>query len=155
MFEVLILVGVALIAASFMVKTDRGQGKPTEADIQEALARRTKPEGSKGPATPESLRSVPRDARFAFVSAFGIRPQNLRELHVYTCAGKLEEFPHKVGDLLRKLYLNGSAVGEEMMALVNRGRMLKEGEAIYVAVERDDATNRSRTIAFLDRHRPC
>jgi hypothetical protein len=101
------------------------------------------------------VKNVPRDGRFAFVSAFGIKPQNLRELHVYSCVGKLEEFPKKVGELLRKLYTNGSAVGEGIMALVNRGRLLNEGEAIYVAVERDEVTNRNRTIAFLDRHRPC
>ncbi len=100
-------------------------------------------------------RNVPRDGRFAFVSAFGIKPHNLRELHVYSCVGKLEEFPQKVGELLRRLYKNGSAVGEGIMALVNRGRLLKEGEAIYVAVERDEVTNRNRTVAFLDRHRPC
>jgi hypothetical protein len=100
-------------------------------------------------------KNVPRDGRFAFVSAFGIKPQNLRELHVYSSKGKLEEFPQKVGELLRRLYMNGSAVGEGIMAIINRGRLLNEGEAIYVAVERDEKTNRNRTVAFLDRHRAC
>lgn len=159
MYDLLILVGLSLIAASFMLRMQRKQGrsrdeiadKPTPAPIR---ARVEMPAAERG-ANDDSLRAVPRDARFAFVSGFGVRPEKLRELHVYTCHGRMEQFPEKVEALLRKLYANGHAVGIEMMALVNHGRALAEGEAIYVAVERDENTNRDRTIAFLDRHRTC
>lgn len=160
MYDLLILVGLSLIAASFMLRMQRKQGpqqrdeaadKTTPAPIR---ARVEMPAAERN-ANDDSLRAVPRDSRFAFVTGFGVRPEKLRELHVYTCLGKMEQFPEKVEALLRKLYANGHAVGIEMMALVNHGRVLAEGEAIYVAVERDENTNRDRTIAFLDRHRSC
>jgi hypothetical protein len=153
MYDLLILVGISLIAASFMLRIQRKQSsRPSAAQETRRDAKHITLEVA---AADDKPQAVPRDGRFSFVSAFGVRPANLRELHVYTCVGKLDEFPQKVGELLRKLYNNGSAVGEEMMALVNHGRVLNEGEAIYVAVERDERTNRSRTIAFLDRHRTC
>ncbi len=159
MYDLLILVGLSLIAASFMLRMQRKQGrprdevsdKPTPAPIQQRVEMPALDRG----ANDDSLRAVPRDSRFAFVSSFGVRPDKLRELHVYTCMGRMEQFPEKVEALLRKLYANGHAVGTEMMALVNHGRVLAEGEAIYVAVERDERSNRDRTIAFLDRHRSC
>lgn len=157
MFELLSVIGVMLIAVSVLDRqrklkdpSDR-KPMPRRAPVPAPVAEVSTPDVPKlSPTT-----AVPRDGRFSFVSSFGVRPEQLRELHVYSSAGRVNDFPRRVEDLLRKLYDNGYAVGEEIMAVLHHDRPLKEGEAIYVAVARDDRSNATRTVAFLDRRRAC
>lgn len=156
MFELLTVVGVALIAMSVIERQRIDKAR----DGSQRQSQRAGRAGTAGTAEPavQNLSptvAVPRDARFAFVAGFGLRPDELRELHVYSHAGRLGEFPKKVSDLLWKLYDNGYAVGEEIMAVLHHDRPLKEGEAIYVAVARNEQSNTTRTVAFLDRVRAC
>lgn len=159
MFEVLSLIGVMLIAASMLRR--EGAGKPSKDDPTDARRAAQGTEAARPDLTireaanPDGAHAAPRDQRFAFVSGFGVRPDQLKELHVYSVAGQVEDFPQRVADLLHKLYDNGYAVGEEIMAVLKLGRPLKEGEAIYVAVARDDRSSVTRTVAFLDRRRAC
>jgi hypothetical protein len=160
MFELISIVGVMLIIGTMMLhhragkqragkdEMDEGQGRsePRRPVVVEPVLR-----GSKD----GRLTAVPRDARFGFITAFGLHPDYLKELHVYSVAGRTEEFPKKVSDLLYKLYNNGFAVGEEIMAVLHHDRPLKVGEAIYVAVVRDQRSNAQRTVAFIDRYRTC
>lgn len=161
MLEVLTLIALVVIAGTLVKRTG-----PSQATDDTKAAARPVTLGQTSVSRPdltvrsaglgvESTQAVPRDARFTFVSGFGVRPEQLKELHIYAVAGQLEEFPKKVGDLLKKLYDNGFAVGEEIMAVLHHGRPLKEGEAIYVAVARDEQANVTRTVAFLDRRRAC
>ncbi len=160
MFELLSVIGVMLVAVSLV---ERQWNEKSKSDRESAgrPVRQTPPAARIAEVpTAEAARlgptqAVPRDGRFAFVSGFGVRPEQLRELHVYSAAGKVDEFPRRVEDLLRKLYDNGYAVGEEIMAVLHHDRPLKEGEAIYVAVARDERTDATRTVAFLDRRRAC
>ena len=163
MFEVLGLIGVIVIAATILRKqgSDNHDAvvKPSHSELMPKVAKITaKPAAVENVTRTQAngaSETVPRDGRFAFVAGFGLRPEQLKELHVYSVAGKIDEFPRKVTDLLGKLYENGFAVGEEIMALMHHGRPLKEGEAIYVAVARDDRANVTRTVAFIDRRRAC
>jgi hypothetical protein len=163
MFELLSVIGVMLVAASF-IERQRSEKSSKEARERNRAAEAARPvataktamrveASATAPAT--GSQAVNRDARFGFVASFGVRPDQLRELHVYAVSGMVGEFPRKVADLLWKLYDNGFAVGEEIMAVLHHGRPLKEGEAIYVAVARDEKANTTRTVAFLDRARAC
>jgi hypothetical protein len=166
MLEVLTLIALIVVAVSLVKQT----GANPTSDEADGKARPATQRAAQNPITPapraeltvrnaglgvDSTHAVPRDSRFTFVSGFGLRPEQLKELHIYAVAGQLEEFPLKVVSLLHKLYNNGFAVGEEIMAVLHHGRPLKEGEAIYVAVARDDSANVTRTVAFLDRRRAC
>jgi hypothetical protein len=164
MFEILTALGIVLIAATAAFKrreTDRGKSARSATTLPKlARALRTPAlldEGSKNSDGREARSTfrAPCDARFAFVSAFGVSPRQLRELHIYSVAGPFDEFPHKVSELLKKLHANGFAVGQDIMGVIHHGRRLKEGEAIYVAVVRDEAKSATRTVAFLDRYRTC
>jgi len=166
MFELLAVFGIILIAAAAITRRELDRDKSVRnlfasvRDARRASQSAKSPQpvpaaAESAPAVGDASHRVPRDARFAFVSSFGLRPEQLRELHIYAVAGRFEEFPQKVADLLRKLYANGFAVGGEIMGLLHHGRPLKEGEAIYVAVVQDDSVKATRTIAFLDRHRTC
>lgn len=157
MFELLSVIGVMLIALSVLDrqrrtkdKADRG-AMPRRAVVPARIAGMSAPELPTLPPTT----AVPRDDRFGFVAPFGVSPGQLRELHVYATAGRVHQFPRRVEDLLRKLHDNGYAVGEGIMAILHHDRPLKEGEAIYVAVARDEQMNATRTVAFLDRRRAC
>jgi hypothetical protein len=159
MFEILIGLGVVLIAATAAFKrreVDRGKSA-RDGNVIPKLARGLRTPAlltGEGKEASTSFRA-PCDARFSFVSAFGVSPRQLRELHIYSVAGSFEQFPRKVSELLKKLYANGFAVGQEIMGVIHHGRPLKEGEAIYVAVVRDEANSATRTVAFLDRYRTC
>lgn len=158
MFEVLSLIGVMLIAASMLRREDSRKAREQDPARREAPAPAAAPRPDlvvRRAGDADGTHAVPRDARFAFVSGFGVRPDHLKELHVYSVAGYVEEFPQRVAELLHRLYDNGYAVGEEIMAVLKLGRPLKEGEAIYVAVARDDRSSVTRTVAFLDRRRAC
>lgn len=169
MFELLSVIGVMLVAASF-IERQRAEKSSKETRERNRAAEAARPAGAatttavrvQGTAQQGSAKepaagaqAVSRDARFGFVASFGVRPDQLRELHVYAVSGEVGQFPRKVADLLWKLYDNGFAVGEEIMAVLHHGRPLKEGEAIYVAVARDERANTTRTVAFLDRARAC
>jgi len=151
MFEVLAVVGTVLIAAAILKhhRDRNGKFRVGEDTVK------TPVQEQRGETQDGRLQAVPRDSRFAFVTAFGLNPRALKELHIYASAGTLDEFPSRVKELLKRLYANGYAVGEEIMALLHHGRPLEEGEAIYVAVVRDQGTNAQRTVAFLDRYRIC
>ena len=160
MFEVVSIVGVMLIVGTMMLHHRAGKQRAGKDEADEGSSRAEMPR----PVVAEPvlrgnkdgrLTAVPRDGRFGFITAFGLRPDCLKELHVYSVAGRTEEFPKKVSDLLYKLYNNGFAVGEEIMAVLHHDRPLKVGEAIYVAVVRDGSTNAQRTVAFVDRYRTC
>lgn len=159
MFEVVSIVGVMLIVGTVLMHHRAGKERAGKDEIQ-PIRRDAQPQ----PVTPPrvlrgtkdgEITAVPRDGRFGFVAQFGLRPDCLKELHVYSVAGKTQEIPQKVHDLLLKLYNNGFALGEEIMSLLHHDRPLKEGEAIYVAVVRDQRTNAQRTVAFIDRYRAC
>ena len=162
MFEIVTILGIVLIAFAAMKRREIDRSKSTKTGLTlpklhralrtPALLADTATQGN--PAGHATYRS-PSDGRFAFVSAFGVSPQDLRELHIYSVAGSFEQFPQKVSELLNKLHLNGLAVGEEIMGVIHHGRPLKEGEAIYVAVARNEAKSATRTVAFLDRYRAC
>ena len=166
MLEVLTLIALVVIAGTLVKRTGPRQATDDTEGAARPVTQKSGQTPVQIPARPDltvrsaglgvdSTQAVPRDARFTFVSGFGVRPEQLKELHIYAVAGQLEEFPTKVGDLLKKLYDNGFAVGEEIMAVLHHGRPLKEGEAIYVAVARDERANVTRTVAFLDRRRAC
>ena len=164
MFEVLSLIGIVVIAVTLLRQQNSGgsdvnsKAQPIRAKTPIAAQKvvaKPAPERISRTESNGATESVPRDGRFAFVAGFGVRPDQLKELHVYSVAGTLEQFPRKVIELLGKLYDNGFAVGDEIMALIHHGRPLKEGEAIYVAVARDDRANVTRTVAFIDRRRAC
>ena len=160
MFEVVSIVGVMLIIGTVMLhhRADRQRAGKDDADAKRVTnepTSRPAPEPVMRGTRDGQLAAVPRDARFSFVAQFGLRPDCLKELHVYSVAGTMDSFPQKVSDLLIRLYDNGYAVGEEIMALIHHGRPLKDGEAIYVAVVRDQRTDVQRTVAFVDRYRTC
>jgi hypothetical protein len=160
MFEILTLLGIVIIAVTAMKRREIDRAQPSKEgfSLGKTIARAVtrSPVNLTQSERSGSSQSVPRDARFSFVSAFGVRPQHLRELHIYAVAGSFDQFPQKIRDLLQKLYTNGYAVGEGIMGLLHHGRPLKEGEAIYVAVARDDLRKEAtRTVAFLDRYRTC
>jgi hypothetical protein len=98
------------------------------------------------PAAPPSS-----DERYAFVTSFGLRPESLQELHMYAVAGHMESFPQKTINLLHSLSANGLMVGQEIMALMHHRRPLRDGEAIYIAVVREERSLKRRTVAFIDK----
>jgi hypothetical protein len=169
MFEMLSLIGIIMIAASIVKRSGKAdRNSDANSDANSTQRSKTQPVRARAaeiaPKAELTIRqngesdgtyAVPRDARFGFVAGFGVKPESLKELHIYSVAGQIEAFPQRVVDLLNKLYTNGFAVGEEIMAVLHHGRPLKEGEAIYVAVAHDDASNLRRTVAFLDRRRAC
>ena len=157
MLELLTVIGLMLVAAT-MLKRQRPNSKGDRAEANGPSAGTPKLPSRQltlRQAGEGGVQAVPRDGRFAFVAGFGVRPEQLKELHIYAVAGSLEQFPQKVRELLGRLYANGFAVGEDIMALLHHGRPLKEGEAIYVAVARDERADTTRTVAFLDRRRAC
>jgi hypothetical protein len=160
MFEILTVLGIALIAVTALKRREIDRAKSAKEGLtlpKLARALRTPTilaDSEVGAGSQSSYRS-PCDSRFHFVSAFGLIPQQLRELHIYSVAGSFDQFPQKVSELLKKLYVNGYAVGEGIMQVIHHDRPLKEGEAIYVAVVRDENREATRTVAFLDRYRTC
>ena len=60
--------------------------------------------------------------------------------------GALEQFPAAIVALLRDLYQRGTAVGIEMMELLFHGRALREGEAVYFALDRCRARAARRRV---------
>lgn len=86
-----------------------------------------------------------------FVKGFGVNPQTLQDLRVYTRFGSLEQFPDAIAGMLRDLYERGTAVGTDMMELLFHGRSLREGEAVYFALV--DAAPEPRVVAFVDKLR--
>jgi len=159
MFEILAGLGIVLIAATAAIKRreiDRGKSQRSSATIPKLPRALRTPALLAGDAKDSATSfRAPCDARFSFVAGFGVSPRELRELHIYSVAGSFDQFPVKVSELLKKLYANGYAVGQEIMGVIHHGRPLKEGEAIYVAVARDEANTATRTVAFLDRYRAC
>jgi len=159
MFEILTALGIILIAATAAFKrreVDRTKAARDGNSIPKLARTLRRPALFAGDSKDASTTfRAPCDGRFSFVSAFGVSPRELRELHIYSVAGSFEQFPQKVSDLLKKLYANGFAVGGEIMGVIHHGRPLKEGEAIYVAVVRDEVNSATRTVAFLDRYRTC
>ena len=157
MVELLSVIGVVVVAAAVLKRpTERSQkGEHQKENRAAPNAQTARTSLALSADAPKAVHAAPRDGRFAFVAGFGVRPEQLKELHIYAVAGSLEQFPRKVRELLRRLYGNGYAVGEEIMAVLHHGRPLKEGEAIYVAVARDERAETTRTVAFLDRRRAC
>ncbi len=86
-----------------------------------------------------------------FVKGFGVNPQLVQDIRVYSRLGLVEHFPAAVVALLHDLYLRGGAVGSEVMELLFHGRALKEGEAVYFALL--DAKPEPRVVAFVDKLR--
>jgi hypothetical protein len=86
-----------------------------------------------------------------FVKGFGVNPQLVQDIRIYSRLGAVENFPAAVVALLHDLYLRGGAVGTEIMELLFHGRALKEGEAVYFALL--DATPEPRVVAFVDKLR--
>jgi len=159
MFEILTVLGIVLIAVTAVRRREIDRAKSAKTGftlpkMPRALRTPAILADSEIKGSAASYRS-PCDGRFAFVSAFGLVPNELRELHIYSVAGSFDQFPRKVSELLNKLHINGLAVGDGIMRVIHHGRPLKEGEAIYVAVVRDEARAATRTVAFLDRYRTC
>lgn len=86
-----------------------------------------------------------------FVKGFGVNPQLVQDIRVYSRLGAVENFPVTVVALLHDLYLRGGALGAEIMELLFHGRALKEGEAVYFALL--DAKPEPRVVAFVDKLR--
>jgi hypothetical protein len=86
-----------------------------------------------------------------FVKGFGVNPQLVQDIRVYSRFGAVENFPVAVVSLLHDLYLRGGALGAEIMEMLFHGRALKEGEAVYFALL--DAQPEPRVVAFVDRLR--
>ncbi len=86
-----------------------------------------------------------------FVKGFGVNPQLVHDIRVYSRFGALEHFPTAVVHLLHDLYLRGGALGAEIMEMLFHGRALKEGEAVYFALL--DGRPGPRVVAFVDKLR--
>jgi hypothetical protein len=86
-----------------------------------------------------------------FVKGFGVNPQLVQDIRVYSRLGAVENFPAAVAHLLQELYLRGGALGSEVMEMLFHGRALKEGEAVYFALL--DAKPEPRVVAFVDKLR--
>jgi hypothetical protein len=86
-----------------------------------------------------------------FVKGFGVNPQLVKDIRVYSHLGAVESFPAAVVHLLHDLYLRGGALGSEVMEMLFHGRALKEGEAVYFALL--DAKPEPRVVAFVDKLR--
>jgi len=86
-----------------------------------------------------------------FVKGFGVNPQLVQDIRVYSRLGAVDKFPAAVVALLHDLYLRGGALGSEVMELLFHGRALKEGEAVYFALL--DARPEPRVVAFVDKLR--
>jgi hypothetical protein len=86
-----------------------------------------------------------------FVKGFGVNPQHVQDIRVYSRLGAVENFPAAVVAMLHDLYLRGGAVGAEVMELLFHGRALKEGEAVYFALL--DVKPEPRVVAFVDKLR--
>jgi hypothetical protein len=86
-----------------------------------------------------------------FVKGFGVNPQLVKDIRVYSHFGAVESFPAAVVHLLHDLYLRGGALGSEVMEMLFHGRALKEGEALYFALL--DAKPEPRVVAFVDKLR--
>ena len=86
-----------------------------------------------------------------FVKGFGVNPQLVQDIRVYSRLGAVDNFPAAVVALLHDLYLRGGALGSEVMELLFHGRALKEGEAVYFALL--DAKPEPRVVAFVDKLR--
>jgi hypothetical protein len=87
----------------------------------------------------------------AFVKGFGVNPQLVQDIRIYSHFGAVENFPAAVVALLQDLYLRGGALGSEVMELLFHGRTLREGEAVYFALL--DAKPEPRVVAFVDKLR--
>lgn len=131
MLELIGLAGLVLLAGAVL---RRNAAREENANATDVVA-------------PESER------RFAFIKSFGLCPDALRELHVYTIPGRISDFPSNVTSLLFKLYSNGYALGAPIMDILHHGRPLLQGEAIYVAVLAESGARPDRTVAFIDRYR--
>ena len=151
MLELLLILAVVVYLVSKLDKHHFEQAS-SQAGLRQRPAE-DKPEAAPRPTLRLSIEGTQRPylRSTGFVKGFGMNPQSVQDIRVYTHFGAVEHFPSAIVALLQDLYQRGTAVGSEMMEVLFHGRALKEGEAIYFALI--DAAPEPRVIAFVDRLR--
>ena len=93
-------------------------------------------------------------AKAGFFKAFGVPVGSLCDARSFKSTDSIDSFPSAVSVALRTLYEEGTAVGGEVMRLINHSRKLEADETLYFALATVGGKGTDYVMhAFVDRTR--